>query len=302
MIIEKRYRSAFVVEESKVTRLLGVIKESIPQEGLLYEESLDAYLSGAKTVEAKTVQEIMALDNSERSKVKRLVIRCEAKPNVKDDAAHFVRVDFDGELLGDVAITVVSDEGRIASNVVSVAEEQIERMLDRGLIQRLLTNREVRLAVPLMLAGMITVAMLTVPARVASRLSKTMWLAPSDLADIEPMIRGTKAIVPDQATDILTRQLRNVIAQQSASPFSSLADWRVIVLLVPVMILLGAFVTLSFCYPRAVFLWGDAAEKSRRLLARRRWIWNVVVATLVLGLIANMAVFALGSLITGRSV
>lgn len=304
MIVNKRYRSAFVAEKSKLTRLLGVIKNAIHQEGLSYEESFEAHLGGIKTITADSLQHILDLDNSERSRVERLIIRCKAGLTPNEDPTHVVEVDFDGHRPVDVTITVSSDDSRIASDVMSVAEEQVERMLERSLMHQLFNSSELgplsALVVTAMMIGVMTVALVPL-SKVGSQISKTMWLTPTDLSEIEPMLRSAKTLLPEQANDILSRQIRNVIAQQNRSPFSVLRDWRVIVVLLPVVIVIGAFIVLVSCYPSAVFLWGDAEEWYRRTLARRGWLWNVVIVTLILGVIANLAVFALGSLISGRS-
>jgi hypothetical protein len=234
--------------------------------------------------------------------VERLIIRCKAGSTPDDEPIHIVEVDFDGHRPVDVTIKVSSDDSRVASEVMSVAEEQVERMLERGLVYQLFGNRELAplaIAVTVMVIGALTAI---VPlSKVDSQISKTMWLTPTDLGEIELMLRGSRTLPPEQSNDILIRQLRNVIAQQNTSPFSFLRDWRIIVALLPVVIVIGAFIVLGSCYPSAVFLWGDAEEWYRKILARRGWLWNVVIGTLVLGVIANLAVFALGSLISGRS-
>lgn len=304
MFVDKRYLSAFVVEKSKLTRLLGVIKNAIHQEGLSYTESFEARLVGTKTITADSLQHILDLDNSERSRVERLIIHCAAGPTSSDDPTHFVEVDFDGHRRPvDVTIAVSSDDSRAASDAMSVAEEQVERMLERSLMHQLFGSSEFvrQLAVVITMLIAISTVVLVQLSKVDSQISNTMWLTPTDLSEIEPMLRSAKMLLPEQANDILSRQLRNVIAQQSRSPFSVLRDWRVIVVLLPVVIVIGAFIVLVSCYPSAVFLWGDAEEWYRRTLARRGWLWNVVIVTLILGVITNLAVFALGSLISGRS-
>lgn len=130
-----------------------------------------------------------------------------------------------------------------------------------------------------------------------------MWLTPSDLAEIQPIVQDAKTLAPEQAADILARQLRNLIAKEAAptisifSPFSVILDWRVAVILLPAVIAIGSFFALVPCYPRAVFLWGDAKDWYQRIVVRRKWIWNVVVVTLLIGIIANLVVFALSSLL-----
>jgi hypothetical protein len=217
MIIRKRYRSAFVVERSKLTRLLAVIRNALHHhEGGFYRESFEAHLAGAKGVATEDIQHILELDNSERSRVEGLLIRCEANPEPGDVPAHEIEIDFDGRPPDDVTI-------RANTNTVSAL----------------------------------------------------------------------------QATEILARQLKIVIAQRASPSLAFLTDWRLIVIILPAAIAVVAQFALASCYPQVVFLWGDAEEWYQKVLSRRGLIWNVVLATLFLGIMANLAVFALGSLISG---
>jgi hypothetical protein len=301
MIIRKQFRSAFVVEKSKLTRLLAVIKDSLHHEGGFYRESFEARLAGAKGLATNDIQHILELDNSERSRVEGLTIQCEAglEPHVP---AHEVTVTFDGREPVDIGIRVSSDDQRLASDVMSVAEEQVERMLERGLAYRVFKLRDpITMATFAAILGAFTAVVVGIFSQGDKEMITTMWLTPADLAYVSPLVDSTNTISSQQATEILTRQLKNVIAQQtkSSSPLAFLTEWRLIVVILPAAIAVVALFALVSCYPQAVFLWGDAEEWYRKMLARRGLIWNVVLATLFLGIIANLAVFALGSLISG---
>ena len=91
MHIQKKYQSAFVVEESKLTRLLSVIKNAFQQDGVSYKEFFEVRLTGAKFIRTASLQHILDLDNSKRSRVEALVIKCESERKVSDNAAQTIR-------------------------------------------------------------------------------------------------------------------------------------------------------------------------------------------------------------------
>jgi hypothetical protein len=134
MIVNKRYSSAFVVDRSKMTRLMGVIKNSITHEATSYEEFFEVRLRGAKTITIDSLQHVLDLDNSERSRIERLSITCRTRQVSNDEPRHSVEVDFDGLRPVDITITVMSDDPKLAADIMSVAEEQVERMLERSLM------------------------------------------------------------------------------------------------------------------------------------------------------------------------
>lgn len=156
MDVRKTYDSAFVIEESKLTRLLSVIKNTFDRDGAYYKEQFEARLTGEKIVATDSIQHIMELDNSERSRILRLIINCHSGPEPSDNPAHMIQIDFDGRRPVDITITVRSDNERMVSEGMSVAEEQVERMLERGLIYRLFMRSDPRLAS--LFAAMVAVA------------------------------------------------------------------------------------------------------------------------------------------------
>jgi hypothetical protein len=130
---------------------------------------------------------------------------------------------------------------------------------------------------------------------------ETLWLSPNDLSELGKLLEQTDQFPPDRVGEVLGRQVRNVIAQQNRPGFSFLWDWRILSIVAPVIILIGSFAYLRSCYPQAVFLWGDAEEWYQGLVARRKTVWTVIIAAVLIGIITNLAVFAFGSLIAGSS-
>ncbi|MFL6283088.1 MAG: hypothetical protein ACJ74Q_08080 [Pyrinomonadaceae bacterium] len=312
--IYKEYNSAFIVEKSKVNRLIGIVQEKLNEFGLQTSEQFEAHLSGHKTFETNSLAEIFELDNSHRNRIKQLTVKCAVNALGATIPEHQVRIDFDGELPTDISITIESQNTKWAMDTMSVAEEQVERTLQRGFMYKIR-----RLDIPILIALLAVLFSIGLPL-VLSLFSRsgdsteqplttsspmnTMWLTESDLKELEAKLRDNQALTNDQAADVLTRQLKNILAEQKSkeqkarlSSASVFRDWRLLLLISPIIIILIAFIYLTRCYPPAVFLWGDAEEWYQILVNRRRNIWSLIIGAMLIGIISNLFVFGLSGFV-----
>ncbi len=74
-VLKKEFNSPFIVDKSKLRRLIEVAEAKF-KEGGNSKFEFEAHLSGQKVVETGSVDEILALDNSKRNRVERLAINC----------------------------------------------------------------------------------------------------------------------------------------------------------------------------------------------------------------------------------
>jgi hypothetical protein len=300
MVITKRYHGPFVLEKSKLTRLLGVIAERLEEPPGVVHHKFEAQLMGHKNVSSETVDEILQLDNSERSRVVRLRVASTLRATVPI-GPRFVEVDFDGTSPATIRVTTDGPDQKWVAEMASVVEEQVERNLERAALARLLSGSSI------LMVALFGALLCIVSAGISLdgnelRLSRNMWLTQEDLAALREKLRSSKALPADTALDVFNRQIGNILKQQNQSPLATLMDWRVLALTVPVLVIAVCVFWLTRLYPPAVFLWGDVEEWYRRVLVLRSTIWNVVIGALIVGLIANVAVYALGSLLSGRGV
>ncbi len=278
MVVTKLYNSAFIVETSTLTRLLSVIQNSLKQGDVSYSELFHVEFGNHKTSHTDSVQHVLDLDNSERTRVERLIITCAAGP---ESDQHVIHIDFDGRRHPvDVTIEVTSDDRKSAEDIMSVAEEQIERMLERGLIYRIYNNimSEPIFVTPIFLVLVVTLMIGFVFANQLGRsdirrLDSNMWLTPMDIAEIQADVEGSKVFSPEQELDIVTRQLKNLIAieQENTLSRSIFTDWRLILIALPcIIIIIISIFALRYCYPSAVFAWGMLKNGTRSLLVEER--------------------------------
>jgi hypothetical protein len=109
-------------------------KISLNQGDGTYSELFHVEFGDHKTFHTDSVQHVLDLDNSERSRVERLIITCAAGP---ESNQHVIQIDLDGRHPVNVTIEVRSEDRKIAEDVMSVAEEQVERMLERRIMYRI---------------------------------------------------------------------------------------------------------------------------------------------------------------------
>jgi hypothetical protein len=221
-------------------------------------------------------------------------------PGNNPDSQHSISVNFDGQPPADVSVLVRSNNGVWTGETLSVVEEQIDRMLQRGAMEFLSYKRGspffTLVIVTLMSLGS---ALLITRGfdRPGWHLADRMWLSDQDLRELEP-IATNPALAKDHLAEVLSRQIGNVLRDRraEASVWVSVTRWRSILIFAPALVIALAFLYLLFkCYRSAVFPWGDAEEWYKSITNRRRFIWSAMIASLLVGILGNLFVFALSS-------
>lgn len=237
MNVSKKYNSSFVVEKSKLTRLLSVINERMALLQQPIQQTYETHLSGQKNVTNSSIEEILSLDNSRRSKIERLVLLQKSVTQVPAVTEHQIEVDFDGKSPTDVTVSIRGTDARWVTESMSVVEEQVERTLEKTLFHLLFNSRAMVFFIALVIFLLAGVASLRYPA-LNSRsdpLANTMWLSPMDLTALGKSLEQSTLSPADRIADVQTRQLRNLISAQTDSPFSFLTDWRVLIAMSPLI-------------------------------------------------------------------
>jgi hypothetical protein len=288
----------FVLDSSKLTRLMNVIKEALAPLADPRADSFLLFLSDYRHVDLDALDHVLALDNSTRARVQRLSILCGAGHNTDGSPRNAITLAFEGTNRPRhmIRISVEGESTKWVSNTFSVVEEQVERTFNSSFWARMIADPKAHV-IMVALAGL-TLGLLTVgiPYLLESQLWKSMWLTSDDLRELSQtpgILLGDGSVLP---SELLKRQLVNLAAEQDRSRFQLFQDWRVYVVLLPFFIMAGSLVYLTRLYPPAVFLWGDAEEWYRGIQRRRDILWNVVIGSLLLGFVTNLAVFAFGDL------
>ena len=302
--VHRHYRSPFLLDRSKLTRLDVVITAKLVEQSADHENRFVVLTAKERGVETSSLAEVFNVDNTDRNPIEHLLVRRSVKTPDDKAPAHEVRVDFDGERPVDVTVTVTSANQKWAMETLAVVEEQIERALRSDPIHRVLNNRmfwpwTALLAV--FTAYVAVVLFVSIGSRSMAGPAQ-MWLKEGDLQEFREILAKEGTLSLDRVGQLIGRQVRNVAEQYR--PGISSARWtllRVSSLVAPLALVVGSLMYMALtCYPLAVFLWGDREESYARVVARRRTIWSVVIGSMFVGVLANLFVFGVSADLASR--
>lgn len=299
--IHKDYERPFLLEKTKLDRLMDIIHDRLREhQGTTRRDDFEVVESGQRREEMTSVEDVLKLDNSRKSKIQRLLITCCASTEGAARPEHEIQVDFDGRIVGKsktkVIVSVRSDDAGWSDRALSEVEEQVERTSLQDFAHR---------AVLVLLGGSVAVILLLMLAfslgpgsgRLAIDFAGAMWLHPSDMDHVEQILKQGRTITDEEMREINTMQLRNLLEEQRPKPaFNGWTRQKTFVG-APLLIVLACVVYLGLrCYPSAVFLWGDEVERYNKMLQSRRIIWNIVIGMTVVGVLSK---FLYAGLVSG---
>lgn len=298
--IHKEYERYFLLEPTKLTRLINKIHERLADhQGTTTHDDFTVLLTGNRREELTNLDDVLALDNSQKQKIQRLLIVCSASTVGAVRPEHEVEVDFpslqsptstaaDGTKKVAVAITVRSDTRGWANRTLSEVEEQVERTWQRYV-------KPVLLLIGIAFCSALVLLFLFVPFAQPERRddSRRMWLQGSDLERVDALVRGQRIITDQELREVVTRQLRNVLENERPNERAQQSTVKggtrqLLFIGIPLAVVAACSLFLVVtCYPRAVFLWGDQAERYANMLLRRRILWGVIGTILFAGLLSK---------------
>jgi len=290
--VYKEYEKPFLLEPTKLGRLVDKVHERLGDHAnTTVHDSFEVFLSGDRREEMTDVEDVLAIDNSRKHQIKRLVIACSASTAGAARPEHEVQVDFGGQRPSSspglstkiVSISVRSDAAGWASRTLSEVEEQVERSW--------LPQATPSVAVLLGIALALLVLFAVIPPtslRVAPD-SRVMWLSDSNLDTVATMLARGQTLGEEQLRKVVTMQLRNVVdVERPQHSSSSMQTRRAWFLVVPLLVVIGCIITLlARCYPGTVFLWGDGVNRYQGTVQLRKVLWGVIIGIVVIGALAN---------------
>jgi hypothetical protein len=293
--VHKQYGPAFLLEPTKLERIVNTIHERLTDHsGVAVHDVFDVFLSGNHHEELTSIADVLALDNSRKRRIKRLVIRSSATfpDSLRPD--HEVQVDFAGPKPGDtsgnakvIGIDVRSDEIGWASRTLSEVEEQVERTWQRH-------------ARPLFaLLGLFTAVLILLASQFVSLVpGNTSWyFGSADRDRIRAMLAQHDVLTEEDLREVSTMQLSN-LADFHRLPGSKedkqKVPSRILALPLSVVVVL-VLILLTTGYPHAVFLWGDEVARYADIVQRRRVIWTMIVGVTTIGVLSRIFSEALTS-------
>jgi hypothetical protein len=290
--IHKEYSRYFLFEPTKLTRFIDKIHERLADhQHTTTHDYFTVFLTGNRSEELTNVDDVLALDNSHKHKIQRLLIVCSASTAGAARPEHEVQVDFPNlqspTLTADrskktaVAIGVRSDIAGWANRTLSEVEEQVERAWQYYV-------QPVLLLIGIAACSLAILMFLIAPPERRDDY-RGMWLKGSDLERVDALVREQRIITDQELREVVTRQLRNVLENERPQQSTVKGGTRQLLFIgIPLTIVVAcALFLLITCYPRAVFLWGDEVQRYANMLQRRKILWGAIGAILFVGLLSK---------------
>jgi hypothetical protein len=287
--IDKEYTQPFLIEPTKLTRIVDKIHERLHEHAdTTTHDSFEVFMPGNRREVMNSVDAVLALDNSSRQKIQRLILICAAGSPGASRPEHEVQVDFGkpkatgttGTTTKVVEISVRSEVSGWAGHTLSDVEEQVERTWQpRPHLLVILF-----LALLLFLLGAVLFRASSEGPTLTLDILRSMWLRDRDVERLEQMVGQNRIITDEDMREIVTRQLRNVLDDAKPPQSAKKGQTRQAVLtLVPIGIVLACFVVLLTSYPSNVFLWGDEVGRYAKILQRRKIAWGIIIGCVIVG-------------------
>lgn len=289
--IYKSYRSAFVLEQSKLNRLVTILRERFTVSSIPPIETYQVRHADGTFITVETLERLYEFHNSGKKQIEHLEIHIESNlPKEDSSDPRAVTIEFDDLRNGGHAmIHVLNSDPRWTAEAFAAIEEQVERSFKKGFMYNLSAwSFTPLLAVLVSTLGALLALIAYAPQR---ELATSMWLTKADIAELTTQLENKTTDPQGQQLAILQHQLKNI--QRSHEEPRIRVTWPMLLILAPLLVIIAAFrYLLKHCYPTAVFLWGDTNEWYQTILRRRTYVWNAIIASLVIGIFSSL--FGLG--------
>jgi hypothetical protein len=177
-----------------------------------------------------------------------------------------------------IVLSVQSDSTGWANRTLSQLEEQVER------------TRPNNLQGMVLLVGILIITMVFLLALLPINFdsSHSMWLRNTDLDRVNQLVSQDRPINDEESREITTMQLRNLLETYRPNNTSPQKTKRQLCVGIPGGVVVICAIGLLFCYPSAVFLWGDEKDRYANLLQRRKTLWGIIISIALTGVLANL--------------
>jgi hypothetical protein len=297
-IVKKTYQRAFILEPTKLTRLVGVIHERLEDHPCDNQsDTFEVFLSDNSVELLRSLEEVLALENSKKHKIKRVLITSKSIQDGNDQ--DLVTLDFDSKAVDQnnknmsskISVVVQGQSASWANRTLSEIEEQLERTRREGLGPVGAALIVIATLIPTVVLLVTSLPNKRPGARGLPDSPETrLWLTDEDLDRVQEMLKRDPQLSDEQIREINTRQLRNLLDKERplAEARVGITRRRVFLIAPLVIIAIAGVYLLVACYPSAVFLWGDEIERYRNVRQRRTVVWTVIIGATVMGILTNL--------------
>jgi len=290
-LVEKAYDTAFVLDSSKLSRIVAIAEERLTEAKITVAGKFEVLMASGRRALLDHQEDLYRLDNTVNDRVTNLLFHAGSQ---EPPSSSFIEVEFGPSYRGDISLAVASADPGWALRVFAELDEQVERTRAPSWVHSL------RSYIPFIAIGtlltLIILAAVFYPRRFFTTDRPSWSPAPSEIREL--LARADHATSDSSRLALLLEIRRRELAAQIVPAtdrypkISSLP--RELFQVLPLLIIIGATgYMVIYCYPRRVFAWGDIAENYANLVARRYWLWSAVIIALILGIVGNLFVSSL---------
>lgn len=300
--MSKTYDSIFILDISKLARLLNIIEERFKSIDLPPIASFEITTKKGKTFYASDIEGIIKHDNPIKNPIINLSIKYyDLKEEPK--TLCYIYYDKDGN---DINMKIQSENMKWGNDLFAEVEEQLERSLVSNLLYK---TRKLNIfsLLPILIAllGFVVGFTLSFLSPNHDNIKLINYLSPNNISKLQ--INSNKANNTDEKIDFLYKihaaQLNNIVSKDmpkknnlsdSIIVIKQYLNWKSFFIILPVLVIVACIIyLLRYCYSGSMFLWGDFIEYYQTILERRKILWSTVIFALSIGIIGNLFVFGL---------
>ena len=298
VFLNKSFGATFILEKSKLLRLLNIIEEKYKSIGKKPKSIFAIILKNGKQMGVNDIEHVLGHDNAIKNPIDFLGINYEC--HNEDDV-----IDYDitySISKSEIKVTVKSYNVRFANELFAEIEEQVERAIVKSWISNLkrTISSDPRRIAPLIVSIIMMLILIPIIILVEPQqnIYRNNFLSNSDIQHILKLSEKVQTI--DDKINLLYKynmlQLDNIKNNTNLYSFKNIFlkfDLKLIFILLPFFIIIFSFVyLLIYCYPGSLFLWGDYEDYYNRILNKRKFVFNTILVALFIGIIGSLFVYA----------
>lgn len=298
VFLNKSFGATFILEKSKLLRLLNIIEEKYKSIGKKPKSIFAIILKNGKQMGVNDIEHVLGHDNAIKNPIDFLGINyeCHNEDDVIDcDITYSISKS-------EIKVTVKSYNVRFANELFAEIEEQVERAIVKSWISNLkrTISSDPRRIAPLIVSIIMMLILIPIIILVEPQqnIYRNNFLSNSDIQHILKLSEKVQTI--DDKINLLYKynmlQLDNIKNNTNLYSFKNIFlkfDLKLIFILLPFFIIIFSFVyLLIYCYPGSLFLWGDYEDYYNRILNKRKFVFNTILVALFIGIIGSLFVYA----------
>jgi hypothetical protein len=297
--IIKKYKKPFILSKTKLIRMCEIVNkrfESAPDKQP-YKISFIAKLQKGKEHKTSDIETLFNLDNSISNRITELTIDWEIG---KEEDVNYTNItlsyDSDSYSSSSIFIGGKAINSTWLNETVAELEEQIDRTIPTGIIYKMKTMSPFDL-LRLVSYGSLAMLMVFMVVLLSVRGSLKENALELDSQNKAILLEKYKAAKTTEGKiDFLSELMAKAILEPK--PEVNLAHYiyqpRTYFLVTPLLLVVLIFLYLFVrCYPPYVFEWGDWEGYHSKLIERRKYLWSLLVGSLLIGIVSNLFVYGL---------